>query len=74
MTHSYSLHQHIHAGYWFDGRWTSYRYTFATPRGFNDWSRAKQRRGCAVQWRWCGEDDAMPAPWVCATSRKARAA
>lgn len=55
--HESSLVQHIHAGYWRDGNWTSWPTTFATRRGFERWAAARTQRGCVVQWRFCAADD-----------------
>lgn len=55
------LDQHIHAGYWLHGAWTSHRYTFRTAEGFERWCKARQAQGCIVQWRFCNEADQRPA-------------
>ena len=73
------LVQHIHAGYWRGGEWTSWPHTFATRRGFKDWARQRERDGVTVvQWRFCGLDDARPArcstSWAKGKARKAAAA
>lgn len=68
-------HQHIHAGYWKLGIYTTHRYTFRTVEGFERWSRRLQAQGCAVQWRFCDEPDQRPAwraaPALCRTAEAA---